>query len=335
MSRRQDIIPQLERKRWNRAVLGCGVEWKTMVVNFLQSALEEFNNVSSKQCDGIHVHSPRNWVTHGSHNLGNKEKVLTNIPSCQQTIDMISNYLRSEINRAYFWYSQSNNRHKFEQILEDVKKIQDRHEKSMADAAAKGNLWNPLSSKKAIEEQIKVLNKIPEELRPERDEVMAEIKRLEDEVKALEKDENVVYEKFQVLINSKKEACDFLLNMQNEKHEANANYEEYVSLISKAEGLGRIKDVAALEELSHMQVEKWMGRWNNSQGMRMSYEKSMLSSLDYRQLSRDGRIMNNDEEPIMKEGDNIIKKSHLQLLFSSLAFFMVLEAQSKMMQHQL
>lgn len=64
------------------------------------------------------------------------------------------------------------------------------------------------------------MNKIPEELRPERDEVMAEIKRLEDEVKALEKDENVVYEKFQVLINSKKEACDFLLNMQNEKHEA-------------------------------------------------------------------------------------------------------------------
>lgn len=78
-----------------------------------------------------------------------------------------------------------------------------------------------------------------------------------------------------------------------------------------------------------------MGRWNNSQGMRMSYEKSMLSSLDYRQLSRDGRIRNDDEEPIMKEGDNIIKKSHLQLLFSSLAFFMVLEAQSKMMQHQL
>ena len=69
---------------------------------------------------------------------------------------LISIWLLGALLRQYFWYSQSNNREKFVQILEDVKQIEDRHEKAMADAAAKGNLWNPLSSKKAIEEEIKV-----------------------------------------------------------------------------------------------------------------------------------------------------------------------------------
>lgn len=68
--------------------------------------------------------------------------------------------------------------------------------------------------------QLQLLNKIPDELKPERCEVMEEIKCLENELKALKKEENVVSEKFQRLINRKSDLCDFVLAIRKEEDEA-------------------------------------------------------------------------------------------------------------------
>lgn len=42
-----------------------------------------------------------------------------------------------------------------------------------------------------------------------------------------------------------------------------------------------------------------MAQWNSNKDFRDDYEKRILSSLDSRQLSRDGRIRNPDEKPLV------------------------------------
>ena len=57
-------------------------------------------------------------------------------------------------------------------------------------------------------------------MKPDRDEVMAEIKFLENELKAVEKDHNVLSQKFKGLIKRKSDLCEFIDNMRNEEDEA-------------------------------------------------------------------------------------------------------------------
>ncbi|MBA0668239.1 hypothetical protein Goklo_001172, partial [Gossypium klotzschianum] len=154
MSRGENIYSELERKRYRSAVLGAGVEWKTMVVGFLQAAMDKLIITAPSSSKQPAIHSPRTLVTHGSNNLAKEEQLSKKTPSAHQPQFLMSS-LRNEIGRAYFWYSQSKNRKKFEQILKEIEEIEDRHDKAKADAAAKGNIWNPLSSKKAIEDQIR------------------------------------------------------------------------------------------------------------------------------------------------------------------------------------
>ncbi|KAK8479261.1 hypothetical protein V6N11_064489 [Hibiscus sabdariffa] len=225
MSRRDNICSELDRKKWRHALLETGVEWTTMVVGFLQAAIDVDGSSSSKQTETA-ARQPR----------------------------FLMSSLRNEIPRAYFWYSQSNNREKLEQILKEVERIEDGQDEAKAAAAAQGDIWDPLNSKRAMEEQIELLNKIPDELRPERYEVMAEIKCLEDGLEVLKKEDDDLSKKFQALIDRKSDLCDFVISIRKEEDDANACYNEYVSLMRNANELAARKDVKALEQLSSSQV---------------------------------------------------------------------------------
>ncbi|KAL5997678.1 hypothetical protein ACLOJK_008608 [Asimina triloba] len=61
------------------------------------------------------------------------------------------------------------------------------------------------------------------------------------------------------------------------------------------------KDIVALRELSHLQVEKFMERLNSDKTFRDGYKKRILPSLDSRQLSRDGRMQGPVDEPLVSE----------------------------------
>ncbi|KAK8542546.1 hypothetical protein V6N13_136881 [Hibiscus sabdariffa] len=302
MSRRDNICSELDRKKWLHALLETGVEWTTMVVGFLQAAIDclDVDGSSSSKQTETSVHQRR----------------------------FLMSSLRNEIPRAYFWYSQSNNREKLEQILKEVEQIEDGHDEAKAAAAAQGGIWDPLSSKKAMEEQIELLNKIPDELRPERYEVMAEIKCLEDGLEALKKEDDDLSKKFQALIDRKSDLCDFVIGIRKEEDEANACYNEYVSLMRNANELAARKDVKALEQLSSSQVDKFMRRWNDNQTFRTTYEKALLWSLHYRELRKDGRSKTDDEEPLIENGE--IHQQFIHLISNYLTLFMVLDERNRL-----
>ncbi|KAJ0101929.1 hypothetical protein Patl1_04681 [Pistacia atlantica] len=79
----------------------------------------------------------------------------------------------------------------------------------------------------------------------------------------------------------------------------NANFYQSRQVLTKARELAVKKDVKALQEFSEAQVEKFMSLWNSNKAVRDDYEKRILPSLDSRQLSRDGRIRNPDEKPLV------------------------------------
>lgn len=70
-------------------------------------------------------------------------------------------------------------------------------------------------------------------------------------------------------------------------------------VLNKARELAAIKDITALGELSHSEVENFMALWSSDKALRDDYEKRILPSLDSRQLSRDGRMRNPDEKPLV------------------------------------
>ncbi|KAJ6332976.1 hypothetical protein OIU77_008934 [Salix suchowensis] len=70
-------------------------------------------------------------------------------------------------------------------------------------------------------------------------------------------------------------------------------------LLTKAKELAARKDVKALGELAIDEVEKFMSLWSHNKSLRDDYVKRILPSLDRRQLSRDGRIRNPDEKPLV------------------------------------
>ncbi|XVF29623.1 hypothetical protein REPUB_Repub15cG0137900 [Reevesia pubescens] len=80
----------------------------------------------------------------------------------------------------------------------------------------------------------------------------------------------------------------------------NCRYHEYLSLLNNARELGKKNDIEALRKLSEEQVNEFMSEWNQKydRTFRISYKISIIKSLDKRQLSRDGRISNYDQDTI-------------------------------------
>ncbi|KAF6141892.1 hypothetical protein GIB67_037860 [Kingdonia uniflora] len=76
----------------------------------------------------------------------------------------------------------------------------------------------------------------------------------------------------------------------------NAPFYQNRSLLNNARELAAKKEITALEELSQTEGENFMSLWSSSKTFRADYERRILSSLDMRQLSRDGRTRNSDEK---------------------------------------
>ncbi|XP_044501041.1 proton pump-interactor 4-like [Mangifera indica] len=94
----------------------------------------------------------------------------------------------------------------------------------------------------------------------------------------------------------KDEVNQHILNLKRQQAETRSRYQRYVSVMNNARKLSQKKDVKALEELSLRQVGIFMSKWNKSEVFRCNYEKSMVQSLQIRQLYWDGRIRNLDKE---------------------------------------
>ncbi|RWW41190.1 hypothetical protein BHE74_00053336 [Ensete ventricosum] len=105
-------------------------------------------------------------------------------------------------------------------------------------------------------------------IKKEKQAVRMKIKDLEEELKAIDDEISSLQEELDVINKKRNKAYETLIELRKSRDEV---------------------------------VEQFMSEWSSNKAFREDYEKRILSSLDSRQLSRDGRMRNPEEKPIISE----------------------------------
>ncbi|CBI20294.3 unnamed protein product, partial [Vitis vinifera] len=185
------------------------------------------------------------------------------------------------------------------QILREIKQLEATREKVIAGAAMRAKIQDSLGQKEAIQDQVKLIGVDLDGVRKEKQVVMAKIKQLRDDLKGIDSEIDSLMEELKAVSEKRDKAYEGLQALRKQRDEGNAHFYQNRALLNNARELAGKKDIKALEELSHSEVEKFMSLWSSNKAFREDYEKRILPSLDSRQLSRDGRMRNPDEKPLV------------------------------------
>ncbi|XVF65860.1 hypothetical protein PTKIN_Ptkin09bG0284900 [Pterospermum kingtungense] len=102
----------------------------------------------------------QSWMLHGRSNLATEKRLLREIARSQQSLSSSDLDPFTSLFKQYLqWYSYRWNfidKARYTQMLEKMKRIEERKDKALADSAKEGNIWYPLRVRNAIQEQIKV-----------------------------------------------------------------------------------------------------------------------------------------------------------------------------------
>nr|CAD1833997.1 unnamed protein product [Ananas comosus var. bracteatus] len=187
------------------------------------------------------------------------------------------------------------------QLLREIKQLEATRGKVISQAAMRAKLQDSLGHKEAIQDQVKLVGADMDAVKKERQAVRGKIKPLEEQLKAIDAEISSLQDELTSVSEKKDKAFENLNELRKARDAANSCYFQNRSLLNNAKELAAKKDIAALETLAHSEVEKFMLQWSNNKEFREDYERRILPSLDSRQLSRDGRMRNPDEKPIIAQ----------------------------------
>ncbi|CAL9055921.1 proton pump-interactor 1 [Musa acuminata AAA Group] len=187
------------------------------------------------------------------------------------------------------------------QLIKEIKLLEGTREKVIANATEKAKIQDSYGHRDAIQGQVKLINDDIGGIKKEKQAVRMKIKDLEEELKAIDDEISSLQEELDVINKKRNKAYETLIELRKSRDEVNACYFQNRSLLNRAKDLAAKKDITSLEDLMHSEVEQFMSEWSSNKAFREDYEKRILSSLDSRQLSRDGRMRNPDEKPIISE----------------------------------
>ncbi|KAL0443533.1 UNVERIFIED_CONTAM: Proton pump-interactor 1 [Sesamum latifolium] len=137
-------------------------------------------------------------------------------------------------------------------------------------------------------------------VRKEKQVIHAKLKQLDEEKLALEKEISVLEGELTAITEKRDKTFETIKEMRKQREDGNSPFYQNRMLLTKAKAIAANKDVDALKELSDTEVEKFMSLWNSDKAFRGDYERRILSSLDMRQLSKDGRLRNPGEKPLVQ-----------------------------------
>ncbi|KAJ0496261.1 putative proton pump-interactor [Helianthus annuus] len=196
------------------------------------------------------------------------------------------------------------------QIIREIKQLEGTRDKVIANAAMRAEVQKSVGEKDAIQDQVKSIGVDLDGVRKDQQAIKAKLKTLETEKEAINGVIASLEEELRVVIEKRDKVYDKIRELRNKREEGNTCFYQNRSLLNDARRLAASKDVNALIELSTSEVDKFMSEWNSSKAFREDYEKRILQSLDMRQLSKDGR-MRNPEEEIAKAKQALERKKKL------------------------
>ncbi|XP_038875496.1 proton pump-interactor BIP131-like isoform X2 [Benincasa hispida] len=267
-------------------------------------------------------------MLHGCKNMADERKLLREVNACQgkdggMTLEELHapiQRLRQQLSIKYVGRTETDEDARKQAILKDIKQHEVNREKAIANAVVKGKLWNSLVSKESLKEEI--LKNSSYELRERQRKVNAEIRKVNVELEKVEKDIRSLQKLFTDANRKKDGAYNTILRLKKQYGEENASYYQYRSLMKKVESLAQKKDIAAIQELSQIQVEQFMKQWNDNLDFRNDYKKRVVPSLKNQHLGFDGRMITN-QKPAVEDTRKVIKpealsKSRLKWLMKDL-----------------
>ncbi|XP_058754836.1 proton pump-interactor 1-like [Vicia villosa] len=187
------------------------------------------------------------------------------------------------------------------QILREIKQLEGTREKVIANAAIRTKLQDTIGQKDVIQDQVKLIGGDLDGVKKERQAIRSKILKIDDELKTIDTAIQTLQEELAGVTQKREQTFESIQKLRKQRDEGNSYFYQSRTLLTKARDLAAKKDVNALDELSQTEVEKFMSLWNGGKTFRDDYEKRILSSLDMRQLSRDGRMRNPDEKPLLEE----------------------------------
>ncbi|XP_057797394.1 proton pump-interactor 1-like isoform X1 [Salvia miltiorrhiza] len=185
------------------------------------------------------------------------------------------------------------------QILREIKLLEGTREKVIANAAERARIQDSLGEKDAIQDQVKLIGVDLDGVRKEKQMVFAKIKQLDEEKLIVEKEISALEEELTAVTEKRDTILDNINEMRRRREDGNSPFYNNRTILAKARVLASNKDVDAVKELSHSEVEKFMALWNGNKAFRDDYESRIAQSLDMRQLSKDGRLRNFNEKPLV------------------------------------
>ncbi|XP_012084968.1 proton pump-interactor 1 [Jatropha curcas] len=184
-------------------------------------------------------------------------------------------------------------------ILREIKQLEGTRDKVIANAAMRAKIQDSLGQKEAIQDQVKLMGVDLDGVRKEKQAVGTRIGLLKEKVKALDAEIKSLQDDLEAVTVKRDKAFENIKSLRQQRDDGNVHFYNSRKTITEAKDLAAKKDVQALEKLAHEEVDKFVSLWSSNKAFRDDYEKRILPSLDMRQLSRDGRIRNPDEKPLV------------------------------------
>ncbi|KAG9150334.1 hypothetical protein Leryth_026656 [Lithospermum erythrorhizon] len=185
------------------------------------------------------------------------------------------------------------------QILREIKQLESTREKVIANSAARAKIVESVGDKETLQEQVKLIGVDLDGVRKEQDAVMAKLKKLEVEKDAIDDKIKFLEEELKDLDKKKENANKGMTDLRNKLREVNAPFYQNADLLKIFRARAAQKDIESLKQQTEAEVDKFVSQWTSKRDFREDYEKRILLSLDMRQLSRDGRMRNPDEKPLV------------------------------------
>lgn len=187
------------------------------------------------------------------------------------------------------------------QIIREIKQLEGTRDKVIANAAMRAEVQKSVGEKDAIQDQVKLIGVGLDGVRKDQQAIKAKVKTLEAEKEAINSVIASLEEELHVVVEKRDKVYEKIRELRNKREEGNNCFYQNRSLLNDARRLAATKDVNALKELAISEVDKFMTEWNKSKAFREDYEKRILQSLDIRQLTKDGRMRNPGEKPLISQ----------------------------------
>ncbi|ONM21577.1 Proton pump-interactor 1 [Zea mays] len=186
-------------------------------------------------------------------------------------------------------------------LVKEIKDLEKTRSKVISNAANRAKLQGTVVEKEAIQDQVKIIGEGIDEIKKERQAVRSKIKVLEDELKLVDAEIASLQEDLDAATARKDKAYELLQELRAGRDAKNAPFMQNRTVLAKARDYSLRNMLSELQELHKAEVDKFMSQWCESKAFREDYEKRILTSLNSRQLTRDGRMRNPDEKPIFIE----------------------------------